>query len=151
MIQQETGVDVRAQGELVVLAFGNVRYSIEFVLALRIAAALKFNARLAKLCSGDDSRRFSCAGVLTDANAERLRRKRFGQRLPELLRAHDVDVSHEGQLVTLRFGRATRKMAHRDASTLSQWLRVRGKEAKANAGERAHWSDLVPRDSGLRV
>lgn len=59
----------------------------------------------------------------------------------DLLKRQRLEVATEGQLVVLRVGNATMRMEHDTALQLSTWLRVRGKEAKANAGDTsAHWS-----------
>jgi hypothetical protein len=52
-----------------------------------------------------------------------------------------IEVSAEGELVVLRVGNTTMHMPYDLALQLSQWLRVRGKEAKRNAGDLSrHWS-----------
>ena len=58
-----------------------------------------------------------------------------------LLKRQRIDVSAEGPLVVLRIGNAEMKMEHETAIQLSTWLRVRGKEAKKNAGDASrHWT-----------
>jgi hypothetical protein len=52
-----------------------------------------------------------------------------------------IAVRTEGELVVLEVGNAQLKMPYETALQLSQWLRVRGKEAKRNAGDNSrHWS-----------
>lgn len=68
---------------------------------------------------------------------------------PLLSRQH-IAVDTEGDLVTLTFGSSTVKMPYETALQLSQWLRVRGKEAKRRAGDQSrHWSVIASID-GLR-
>jgi len=58
-----------------------------------------------------------------------------------LLARQRISVDTEGELVTLTVGNATLKMPYETALQLSQWLRVRGKEAKRLAGDHSrHWS-----------
>jgi len=67
-----------------------------------------------------------------------------------LLSQQRIDVSAEGDLVALTIGNATIKMPYETALQLSQWLRVRGKEAKRRAGDMSrHWSALAILD-GLK-
>jgi hypothetical protein len=68
---------------------------------------------------------------------------------PLLSRQH-MSVATEGELVALTIGNATIKMPYETAIQLSQWLRVRGKEAKRMAGDSSrHWSAIAVLD-GLR-
>lgn len=47
-------------------------------------------------------------------------------------------------MVTLSIGNSTIKMPYETAIQLSQWLRVRGKEAKRRAGDMSrHWSAVA--------
>ena len=58
-----------------------------------------------------------------------------------LLSKQRIAVGIEGELVTLTIGNAEIKMPYETAIQLSQWLRVRGKEAKRQAGDMSrHWS-----------
>ena len=67
-----------------------------------------------------------------------------------LLSQQRISVGTEGDLVTLTIGNATIKMPYETAIQLSQWLRVRGKQAKNKAGDMSrHWSALAILD-GLR-
>jgi hypothetical protein len=143
VLAQKTTVEVSCRGELVILRFGQVGYSLEFPLALRLSAVMKHEARMAKLSSGDESTLRICVGTLHDASAPKGKRKRFMEKLPELLRAQNVDVEARGRHVTLSFGTVVREFDHRDAARLAQWIRLRGKEARNNAGETAHWTAIA--------
>lgn len=60
-----------------------------------------------------------------------------------LLSRQRMSVSVEGEFVVLEIGNATIKMPYEAAIQLSQWLRVRGKEAKRKAGDTSrHWSAI---------
>ena len=60
---------------------------------------------------------------------------------PDLLKRERIAVSTENDLVVLQIGNAVMKMPYETAFTLSQWMRVRAKEAKRFAGDNSrHWS-----------
>lgn len=140
---QQNHFAVECRGMLVLLSMGDQRYSLEFDLALKLAAAIRQHAHIAKLCSGNHERGIRMLGVLHDATAEKPRHRRFVERMPELLKPHGLDVGTEGQLVVLKVKRTTAKLPYPQALTLAQWIRVRGKEAKRNAGEPRHWSEIA--------
>jgi len=57
-------------------------------------------------------------------------------------------VRAEGELVVLRIGDSELKMGYETAIKLSQWLRLRGKQAKKAAGDMSrHWSAIGVLDS----
>ena len=61
-----------------------------------------------------------------------------------LLSQQRIAVSVEGDLVVLTIGNYDMKMPYETAIQLSQWLRVRGKEAKRRAGDMSrHWSAIA--------
>lgn len=65
------------------------------------------------------------------------------QRTP-LLSPHKIEVLAEGELVVVKIGGTTLKIQYEDALKISQWIRVRAKEAKNNAGDKSrHWSGLA--------
>lgn len=58
-----------------------------------------------------------------------------------LLKREHLAVSAEGDLVVMQLGNVTLKLGYEDALQLSQWIRVRAKEAKRTAGDTSrHWS-----------
>lgn len=58
-----------------------------------------------------------------------------------LLSRQRIAVEVEGDLVVLNIGNATIKMPYETALQLSQWMRVRAKQAKRAAGDTSrHWS-----------
>lgn len=62
---------------------------------------------------------------------------------PPLLTQQRVSVRAENDLVVLAVGNAEMKMPYEAAFKLSQWLRVRAKEAKKSAGDMSrHWSSI---------
>lgn len=68
-----------------------------------------------------------------------------------LLSRQRMSVEARGDLVRLSIGNADIDMPYETAIQLSQWLRVRGKEAKRQAGDMSrHWSAIALLD-GLRV
>lgn len=68
-----------------------------------------------------------------------------------LLSRQRIAVEARGEMVRLSIGNADIDMPYETAIQLSQWLRVRGKEAKRNAGDMSrHWSAIAVLD-GLRA
>lgn len=139
---RKTKIEVAARGELVVLTLGNLDFSIEFPLALALAASMRYHAAIAKANAGHEGRGLHVFGVLTDASAPAMRRRRFANSLPELLNPRGLDVRADGALVVVTIGRTTARLPYKTARIISQWIRVRGKEAKTSAGEPAHWSKI---------
>lgn len=70
---------------------------------------------------------------------------------PSLVTPQQVAVGTEGELVTVTIGNSTLKLHYESALKLSQWLRVRAKEAKRRCGDVSrHWSVVATLD-GLKV
>lgn len=68
-----------------------------------------------------------------------------------LLSRQRIAVAVEGEMVKLSIGNADIRMPYETAIQLSQWLRVRGKEAKRTAGDMSrHWSAVAILD-GLKA
>lgn len=58
-----------------------------------------------------------------------------------ILKQEVIAVSQENDLVVIKFGNTEVKLPYATAFLLSQWIRVRAKEAKAFAGDLSHhWS-----------
>lgn len=69
-----------------------------------------------------------------------------------VLKPIDIAVSSEGELVALKIGSSVMKMNYEDALKLSQWLRIRAKEAKKRAGDMSrHWSAIGTLDDPERT
>lgn len=63
--------------------------------------------------------------------------------MADLLTRQRLAVRCKGELVELQIGDSTITMEYETAIQLSQWLRLRGKEAKQNAGDMSrHWSAI---------
>lgn len=61
-----------------------------------------------------------------------------------LLSRQRIAVEVRGDMVRLSVGNADIDMPYETAIQLSQWLRVRGKEAKRRAGDMSrHWSAIA--------
>lgn len=61
-----------------------------------------------------------------------------------LLRRQRIEVSTQGEMVTLTIGNAGVTFDYETALKVSQWLRLRGKEAKRRAGDMSrHWSAVA--------
>lgn len=57
--------------------------------------------------------------------------------MTDLVKLQRVAVTAKGELVVLKIGSSEIHIGYEDALSLSQWLRVRAKEAKWNAGDGA--------------
>jgi hypothetical protein len=58
-----------------------------------------------------------------------------------------ISTRAEGEMVVLTINNAEIRLHYQDAFRISQWLRVSGKEAKANAGDVSrHWSIIAQLD-----
>ena len=67
----------------------------------------------------------------------------FGIINRNLLKPERIAVESENDLVVLHLGSTTVKLPYQAAFQLSQWLRVRAKEAKRFTGDTSqHWSLL---------
>lgn len=63
---------------------------------------------------------------------------------PALLTPQTLAVSSEGEIVVVHVGNSALRMHYSDALKISQWIRVRAKEAKNRAGDMSrHWSSLA--------
>jgi len=59
----------------------------------------------------------------------------------DVLKRERIAVESEGDLVVIQFGNVTVKVPYETGLLLSQWIRLRAKEAKRAAGDRSrHWS-----------
>ena len=63
---------------------------------------------------------------------------------PSLLTPQHLEVTAENDLVVITVGNSTMKMRYEDALKISQWIRLRAKQAKAFVGDHSrHWSGLA--------
>lgn len=68
-----------------------------------------------------------------------------------LLSKMRIAVEAEGELVKLAIGNTDIRFDYETALQLSQWLRLKGKQAKRNAGDTSrHWS-VIGTLEGLRA
>jgi hypothetical protein len=69
---------------------------------------------------------------------------------PPLLTPQALAVRSEGELVVVTVGGSDLRLHYEDALKVSQWIRVRAKEAKRRCGDVSrHWSTLAVLD-GLK-
>lgn len=62
---------------------------------------------------------------------------------PSMLTPQQIAVTSEGELVAIQIGNSTLRLHYEDALKISQWIRVRAKEAKRRAGDMSrHWSSI---------
>jgi hypothetical protein len=63
---------------------------------------------------------------------------------PAVMAPERIEVSSEGELVVITVGNSALRLHYADALTVSQWIRVRAKEAKARCGDVSrHWSAVA--------
>jgi hypothetical protein len=141
MILQQMSIVVSTHGELVLLRVGNVEWKLEHDIALRMAAWMWIEARDAKRAAHDDTRRFTVAGLLTNATPVKAR-SLSRLRDAEWLRARDITVSLNRTLVAVRIGRHTMELPYDEARRLAIWLRMHGKEARNHAQDNRRWSEI---------
>jgi hypothetical protein len=61
----------------------------------------------------------------------------------DLLQCQRIAVKSEGDLVVMNFGNVEVKVHYETALLLSQWVRMRAKEAKRFAGDTSHHWSLI--------
>ena len=68
--------------------------------------------------------------------------------LPPLLTPQALAVRSEGEIVVITIGNSDLRMHYVDALKISQWIRLRAKEAKRRCGDVSrHWSTLASLDA----
>lgn len=66
---------------------------------------------------------------------------------PSVLRSERIEVSFQNELVVIMIGNTELKLHYEDAFKISQWIRVRAKQAKRFCGDQSrHWSALAVLD-----
>ena len=61
-----------------------------------------------------------------------------------LVKPERFEVKAEGDRVVIDMGSSRLTMSYEDALVFAQWVRVRAKEAKRNAGDMSrHWSSIA--------
>lgn len=75
-ILKRAGYGTRVDGTNVVMTLGNKEVTMEYQVALTLAAFLHHSGKQAKRAAGDFSRRMIGIGTLTDANLDELQAQR---------------------------------------------------------------------------
>ena len=140
---QKTHMAVDAHGELVTMAVLGLMFSFEFDLALKMAVALRIEARHAKRSVNDKSWTMRMFGRLHNATPERVAPARWKAKIPSALKAHDVDIHQTGSTVAWRIGPHTLTLPYEDCFTVAQWLTVAGRAARDAAGEKGDWLKIA--------
>ncbi len=135
-------IAVGCQDEFVILQVSGSVWRLHFPFALQISAAMKHEARVAKRATGLHLRLETALGTLHNATPEKQKPKRFMQTLPKILKAYEAAVEARGTSVFVKLGPCELGLPWEVCFILSQWIRLKGKEAKRNAGEMAHWSKV---------
>lgn len=64
--------------------------------------------------------------------------------MPDLLTPKHLEVTTDGELVAIQIGSDVLKLHYEDALKLSQWIRLRAKQAKSKCGDVSrHWSAIA--------
>ena len=67
-----------------------------------------------------------------------------------MIRSHKISVHSEFDTVVLELGNVEVKLPYETAFQLSQWLRIRAKEAKRFSGDKSrHWSFIGTLTGGM--
>lgn len=142
-------LEVAAKGELVLLTVGNSTVSMHYTQALNLSTWVRTMARRAKRVAGRGSS-IRSLGRITDLSAptpKPLPNYRGTTAaihvVPSLLTFQEHNVRLLGRLVQVDLGSNQMEIHYQTALKLSQWLRVRAKEARNTAGDTRHWADIV--------
>lgn len=146
-VLQRMPVDVRADGEHVLVTFGNASWRFGFETAFMLSWEMRKVAKACKRAAGDTSHHYRLLGTLRDANAKEQRPLTPGKVFPvnrPVLGMDRVSVQAHGTLVHVKFGADRADIPYKAAQVIGQWIRVRAKEAKARAGDgKRHWSKII--------
>lgn len=140
------GVEVSAKGENVILRIGNVDLPMHYEHALDISRWIREEGRAAKALAGR-GRVVSSLGTLHDASAKEKPLPLYSQgsaaihvKTP-LNKWRREDVFTQGRIVSIKIGGNVITLHFESALKVSQWIRLRAKEAKRIAGDtERHWS-----------
>lgn len=141
-------VEVRSEGEDVVLQVGNWSRRFSFEVATALSMQMDECARVARHWEGRRQRLLQANGTLHDANDDRyLTRGQPFHVLPQvnkdMLRLEQIDVRPRKGEIALEIAGATLGLPWQAALTISQWVRLRAKESQARAGDKRHWSKVA--------
>lgn len=140
-------VDASTAGELVVLSLGNFGATMHFADALKVSALLLEKGREARRIAIGPRSAFMPAlramGEMTDAAADAVKPSRWHRELPDRYEAKDIFVRTSGKLVELAFRTTVAGLPWEGALHIAQVLRIRGRQARNNANEKASWDAIV--------
>jgi hypothetical protein len=140
-------VSVSTAGELVVLAMGGAGVTMHFADALRVSALLLKHGREARRIDIGRMRSLlpvvRALGSMSDAAADKVAPSRWGRALPERYKGSEIFVRTAGKTVEIRFRTQQADLPWEAALQISQWLRVRGKEARNSINEKAKWAEIA--------
>lgn len=124
------------------LTIGNVVTSMHFADALRLSLDLLRTGRHARKTAGVRWSNIRIGGSLTNLE-EKVVPSRFAKKPPAPTPGNQLRAKWVGHSVDLTIGGSTARLSWDAALSISQWLRVRGKEARNDAGEHAHWLEIA--------
>lgn len=139
-------LSVTSSGEDVFLNLGNQKLPMHYEHAMDISRWVRIEAGRIKSNLGLE-RTTRSLGILHDASAKpkRLAPRPRGPSI-HIKRAtyswDRRDVYPNGRLVCIKVGPHVLSLPFRTALKVSQWIRVRAKEARNTAGDTRHWSEI---------
>lgn len=143
MIARHFTVEVSTAGELVVFEIGDQAFTLEFETALRVAGQMLLTSQAARRAAGVHGTNLRVGGLLSDdAEPSTYKQGRF-EKLPPLVAKNQASCIPFGRGVRLKLGSSSMDMGWEAGLTISQWLRIRGKQARNNSGEKANWSKIA--------
>jgi hypothetical protein len=139
---EATTVQVTQYGELVELAIGPEKWSMPFDVALSLAHALLTEGRVARKAAGYKGTNLRSSGLFTAEDKPKFRQNRW-QRIAAQLTKHRMHVQADGSNVDVTLGHSRYGVPFDAALTISQWLRIHGRAARNEAGEKASWVKIA--------
>lgn len=139
-------VRVEADGENVFWWIGNTPIVMHYEHAFDVSRWMRAEAGAIKQAMGYGKTSRSL-GVMHDAEAKpkRLAPRQRGPAIhvkPKPYQWDRRDVSTVGNRVSVKIGTHAAAVHFREALTLSQWIRVRAKQARNTVGDTRHWSEI---------
>lgn len=136
------GVAVTNSGENVILQIGNTPITFHYEQALVLSRLIRSAAQQIRALKGGIRTVRSLAAVTEpEAYTPMATGQSIGIHVKEKMHVvNDNTVSINNSLVSVRISNHTFSTHYRNALKLSQWLRVRAKQARNTAGDIRHWS-----------
>ena len=133
-------IDVSTDCDVVVFKIGRAQARLTYASAFTISQRLRLHSKAGMDWAGDNNRQWVARGQLDSGPAPRALPLGPGTGQPAQIRPQDprkaIGIVNEGELVVMRLGaNVSAKFHYEVALKLSEWLRLRAREAKAWAGD----------------